>query len=142
MVRRAARTLKSLARGTAPLVLVLAGVASLVYGCGYHSTIVSWEQEVEIELPPPGGGMPGGMDRPPEPGGGPAGFGPPGEDFGTLWPEPPPPQEWLTIQDTVVVSEEAAEPQLIREITFGGVRWEAGMLWRTYTGEPPSLCPT
>ncbi len=148
MFRSVARLLKSLARATAPLVLVLAGVASLVYGCGYHSAIVSSEHEVEIDLsPPPGMGMPGGMGLPFEPGFEPPGFGPSGAGFGDPWLEEPPagmapPQQGLTIRDTVVVSEEAAEPQLIREITYGGVRWDAGRLWRTYTGEPPSLCPT
>ena len=148
MVRSAARRLIRLARITAPLVLLLAGAASLVYGFAYHSAIVSAEHEIEIDLsPPPGLEMHGGMGFPPQPGVEPPGFGPPGDDFGDPWlggPPPwmEPPQELRTIRDTVIVSEQAAEPQLIREITFGGVRLDAGMLWRTYTGEPPSLCPT
>jgi hypothetical protein len=56
------------------------------------------------------------------------------------WMAPPP--ELLKIKDTVVVNEEVSEPHLIREITFGGVRLDSGMLWRTYTGAPPQLCPT
>ncbi len=139
------------ARATAPLVLLLAGVASLVYGLGYHSAIVSVEHEIEIDLtpppPPPGMDMHGGMDMHPGPGVDPSGFGPLGDGFGDPWlDEPPPwlapPQELLTIRDTVVVSEQTAEPHLILEITYGGVRLDDGMLWRTYTGEPPSLCPT
>ena len=140
-----------LARATVPLVLLLAGVASLVYGLGYHLAIVSVEHEIEIDLtpppPPPGMDMHGGMDMHPGPGVDPSGFGPPGEGFGDPWLEEPPPwlappQELLTMRDTVVVSEQTAEPHLILEITYGGVRLDDGVLWRTYTGEPPSLCPT
>jgi hypothetical protein len=147
MARSAARLLISLARAAAPLVLLLAGVASLVYGVGFHSALVSAEHEIEIDLMPPGIPMHGGMEFPVQPGIEPPGLGPPGDDFGNPWlggPPPwlEPPQELRTIRDTVIVSEQAAEPYLIREITFGGVRLDAGVLWRTYTGEPPSLCPT
>ena len=35
------------------------------------------------------------------------------------------------------------EPQLIREVTVGGVTLsDAGEIKRTYAGKPPSLCPT
>jgi len=36
-----------------------------------------------------------------------------------------------------------SEPQLIREVTVGGVTLsDAGEIKRTYAGKPPSLCPT
>lgn len=148
MLRSAAKTLMIIVRMAAPLMLLLAGTASLVYGLAYRSTIVSVEQEVEIDLaPPPEMGMHGGMEFHPEPNLEPPGFGPPGEGPGEPWLGGPPswmapPPELLRIKDTVVVNEETSEPQLIREVTFGGVRLDRGMLWRTYTGAPPQLCPT
>ncbi len=138
-----------LTRITVPLVLLLAGVFSLVYGAVYHSAIVSVQHEIEIDLtpPPPGMDLHGGMGMHPEPGLDPFDFGAPDEGFGDPWvDEPPPwlapPQELLTMRDTVIVHEQTAEPLLILEITYGGVRLQEGVLWRTYTGEPPSLCPT
>jgi hypothetical protein len=148
MFRNLAKTLMILARTAAPLILLLAGAASLVYGFAYHAAVVSVEQEIEIDLaPPPGMGMHGGMDFHPEPSLEPPGFGPPSESSGDPWlggPPPwmAPPPELLTIKDMVILSEETTESQLIREVTFGGVRLDRGMLWRTYTGAPPLLCPT
>jgi hypothetical protein len=147
MLRNATKTLIIIARAAAPLMLLAAGAASLVYGFAYHSTIVSLEQEIEIDLAPPELGTHGGMEFHPPPGLEPPGFGPPGEGPGDPWlggPPPwmAPPPELLKIKDTVVVSEETSEPRLIREVTFGGVRLDRGMLWRTYTGAPPQLCPT
>ena len=148
MLRNAVKALMIIARTAAPLMLLAAGAASLVYGFGYHAATVSFEQEIEIDLaPPPGMGMHGGMGFHPELGMEPPGFGPPGEGPGDPWlggPPPwmAPPPELQRIKDTVVVNEETNEPRLIREVTFGGVRLDRGVLWRTYTGAPPQLCPT
>ena len=46
-------------------------------------------------------------------------------------------------KETVIITEPESEPTLIREVSFGGVTLLAsGELMRTYSGEPPSLCPT
>jgi len=69
----AARILLTVLRVGLPLALLVVGIASLVYGIGHHSAVVSVEQEIEIDLtPPPGFGAPGF---------GAPGFGPPGEGF-------------------------------------------------------------
>jgi len=47
-----------------------------------------------------------------------------------------------TITDTKVTSKEEPEWVLVREVTFGGVRLANGHLKRTYSGQPPALCPT
>lgn len=38
----------------------------------------------------------------------------------------------------------ATEPEreLVRELSVGGVTLRDGVLWRTYRGDPPLLCPT
>ena len=36
-----------------------------------------------------------------------------------------------------------SEPQITREVTIGGlIRLSSGTIKRTYSGEPPSFCPT
>jgi hypothetical protein len=121
-----------------------------VYGVGHHSAVVSMEQEIELNLAPPLGVGPSGWE-----GVGPPGFGQPGEAFGPSEPgfgdpalagPPPwlaPPPELSKVKQKVILTEETSELALIREVTFGGVtRLSSGVLWRTYTGVPPSLCPT
>jgi hypothetical protein len=171
-----------LLRSIVPTIVLLAGIAAVVYGAMYHTQTVTVEQEVEIDLgPPPGFGDPllddgfgppadDGFGPPPDDGFGPppddgfeppmddgfeppmddgfgpppdAGFGPPpGDGFGAPGMGAPPP--FLTkIKETIIVPEEESEASLIREITIGGVTLLAeGILRRTYSGEPPSLCPT
>jgi hypothetical protein len=35
------------------------------------------------------------------------------------------------------------EPQIVRDVTFGGlVRLDSGTIRRTYSGKPPQACPT
>ena len=34
------------------------------------------------------------------------------------------------------------EPKLVREVTIGGLVLSDGVLRRTYSGQPPSMCPT
>jgi len=101
----------------------------------YHTAPVSEEQEIEISIgPPPMPGFPGG---PPfeEPFGDPSMGGPPGMMA------PPPFME--KIKETIIVTEDESELTLNREVTFGGVTLLAsGDIMRTYTGAPPSLCPT
>lgn len=142
MTGSAARMRMAVLRAVVPLVLLVGGIASLVYGVGHHSAVVSVEQEIEIDLAPPPGVEPPGFGQPGE------GFGPSEPGFGdpALAGPPPwlaPPPELSKVKQKVILSEDASEPALIREVTFGGVtRLSSGVLWRTYTGVPPSLCPT
>lgn len=142
MMNKVARWLVWGLRAATPLVLLAGGIASLAYGVARHTAVVSVEQEIEINLaPPPGFGFPGGE-------GGPPGFGPPGFEPGVPGPDLPAPfmqvpPELSKVKEKVIVSEPSSELTLIREVTFGGVvRLDTGVLWRTYTGTPPSLCPT
>jgi hypothetical protein len=153
-------------RSIVPTIVLLAGITAVVYGAMYHTQTVTVEQEVEIDLgPPPGFGDPSlddGFGPPADDGFGPPaddGFGPPADDgFGPPMGDgfgPPPdagfgapgmgaPPPFLTkIKETIVVPEEESEASLIHEITIGGVTLLAeGILRRTYSGQPPSLCPT
>ena len=118
-----------------PALLLVGGVASGIYGAKYHFQPVTEEQEMEIPVgPPPSELFPGSspFGGPP---GDPAFAGPPG-----MPPFPPFPG---TITETVYVTQDESELTLIREVTFGGVTLhDSGELRRTYTGTPPSLCPT
>lgn len=135
-------------RAILPVLLIGGGIASVVYGAMHHTVPVVEEREEEIDIAPPTpfgpefpgegpelGGPPG--FGPPEfgaPGLGPPGFGPPG--FG-------PPSELTKRKVKIFVSEDEPEPAIIREVTIGGVvLLEPGKLKRTYSGKPPSLCPT
>ena len=142
MTDKAARWLVWVLRAALPLVLLAGGIAALVYGIAHHTAVVSAEQEIEVDL-----AAPPGMELPGSPGGVP-GFGPPGGDLGDPASAFPPPflqlpPELSKVKEKVIVSEPTRELTLIREVTFGGVtRRSPGVLWRTYTGDPPSLCPT
>lgn len=140
-------------RGLIPLALLSAGIASLVHGVGYHTLEVWEEHEEEITLGPPPGFFdgPGGQDGfddpdefdefddpdgmgPPPPGS----WGPPG-GFGGFGPPP----EKQTVILPIWIAKTDTEMRLLREVTIGGVTmFETGELMRTYTGKPPSLCPT
>lgn len=141
--RAAWRWVRVVVRAAIPLVLLSASIVSLVYGVSRHTAVVSFEQEIEIDLAPPPGFHPHG-----DPFGGPGGGGMPGDGFGPpgMGGPPPwmgPPPEMTKVKQKVTFNETTTEPTLIREITFGGVtRLSSGVLWRTYTGTPPSLCPT
>ena len=54
-----------------------------------------------------------------------------------------PPAELRTVTQIVFVSKEELESRAVFEITIGGLALlETGELQRTYSGAPPSLCPT
>ncbi len=107
------------------IALALAGAALLVYGAAAHQEPVSFEEEITIpapprldDFPPPGLPRKGFMPQP---------FVPPG-----------PPK-------TAMVLRQALEPEyhLVLEATRGGLaRLPEGQLKRTYSGAPPSGCPT
>jgi hypothetical protein len=129
-----------------PFLLLCGGVAAVIYGAKYHTVPVSEEQEIEISIAPPP--MPGFPGQPPfdEPFGGPPfedpPFGSPPDMGGPPDMMPPLPPGMGKITEKIIVTEPEPEPKLIREVTFGGVILLAGDIMRTYSGEPPSLCPT
>ena len=102
-----------------PVLIVLIGLAMLVYGVAFHSTSVLVEQNVKA--PPP---------APPLP---------PGLPFDPDEPVAGPPD----VPTTEIVALSASERQVIHDTTVGGLtRLPSGRLKRTYTGAVPSLCPT
>jgi hypothetical protein len=123
-----------LRRGLLPIVMLGLGIASLVWSAKHHVLEIYEEQEIKISLEmmqpmgPPG--FPGGPDGGMEPG-----FMPP------FMAGPPP--ELQTVTFFELVSKEEPESQAVFEITIGGLALlETGELRRTYSGAPPSLCPT
>jgi hypothetical protein len=128
-------------RALLPLLVLSVGVAVLVHGVQQHTAHVFVEKEIEIDLVPPGfanPGMPPGFGGPPGLGGAPGFPGPPGgmPAFGA----PPPSQK---LKQKVLVGNDEPETAIVRDVTIGGlVLLSSGELKRTYTGAPPSLCPT
>lgn len=116
-------------RAIVPLLLLICGVASLIYGAKFHATPVVQQKEVEVPIAPSELFPPPLFGEPPLPGE-PAPFG-----------EPPP---FLTqAKETILIAEDELEPAIIRDVTVGGlVLLASGELKRTYSGEAPSLCPT
>ncbi len=108
------------------LPLILVGVGQILYGVAFHTQPVIVEEESKSAPPPPVMVLPPG-DNPDESAPPPEMREPPAspvaeKDFNTL---------------------DLAEPDLIRDVTVGGVaRLDSGELKRTYMGRPPSLCPT
>ena len=114
------------------MVLGLAGVSLLVYGAAVSRHDVLSEEMVTPSPPPempffgPGPGGPGP--------GGPGGAMPP-----FMRPPPRPPAEPVKVLRTIT----EREPKLVLEATRGGLmRMADGRLKRTYSGAPPSGCPT
>lgn len=123
-------------RAIVPLLLLLSAIASVVYGARYHRQPVTEERQIEVSIVDPMPSAPFGPDDGSPPFGDPEGFGPP-PDMGGFFVPPP------KMMEKVLVTKEESEPTLIREVTFGGVALLAcGELMRTYTGQPPSMCPT
>ncbi len=104
------------------------GIASLVWGVKHHILEIYEEQEIEISIAPPPG-----MMQP---------MGPPGrEGMPPLMAGPPP--ELQTVTQLMLISKKEPESRAVFEITIGGLALlETGELQRTYSGVPPSLCPT
>ncbi len=138
-----------LRRAILPVVMLAVGIAALVHGVAKHTAHVFEEQEIEISLaPPPDMGGPPGMDGLP----GMPGMGdlpgmegmPPGlGGLDALSPFGAPPLELQKVKQKIFVGKDEREMAIVRDVTIGGlVLLESGELRRTYSGEPPSLCPT
>ncbi|MGD0654008.1 MAG: hypothetical protein ABSA16_06655 [Thermoguttaceae bacterium] len=113
-------------RGILPGLLIIVGLASLNYGSRFHFVPVLTEQktEVTIEIPDISPQIP-----PPFPG---------DQQFGG-----PPQIRKQTVQKTEEVAINISEPDLVRDVTVGGVVLnKSHELKRTYSGKAPSLCPT
>ena len=113
-----------------PILVFAAGIACLFYGFGTHAAAVTKEQQIEVSLAPP---LPPGM---------------PGDPFGgPLVGRAVRSRHRLLFsarsRKRSSISVDESEAKLIREVSIGGVTLLAsGLLRRTYSGEPPSLCPT
>ena len=121
-------------RAIVPALLLLGGIAALVYGAKFHTAAVFEEKEIEEKIPSPFG-MPPPFAKSPQglpfpPGAAPA--WPDAMDFPVQ-----------VIKHKVLVPHDQSEPALIRDATVGGVvLLSSGELKRTYSGKAPSLCPT
>jgi hypothetical protein len=117
-----------LQRGLLPIVMLGLGIASLGWGAKHHLLEIYEEQEIKVSI-----ALPAEMMQP---------MGPPGRGGMPPFMAGPPP-ELQTVTQTVLVSQEEPESQTVFEITIGGLALlETGELQRTYSGTPPSLCPT
>jgi hypothetical protein len=113
-------------RAVAPLLLIIGGIAAMVYGAKYHLLPVLEEHESEITLQVPD---PFSMRQPPFPGMNPQGGSP---QF-----------RKKTVRKITEETILLAEPAMIFDATIGGLALnEEQKLKRTYSGKPPALCPT
>lgn len=109
-----------------PILVGLAGLSLLVYGAAFSRHTVTFEEEVTPPAPPP----PPPTFMPPGPGGRPQQM---------FRPPPQPPAKAIKVLRTAI----EGESKLVLEATRGGVMLtQDGRLKRTYSGAPPSGCPT
>ncbi len=115
-----------LRRAVVPLLLVIGGIAVIVYGIKFHlvPALETHKSETTVMVPDLSSPRP-----------------PPflGMDPRNELPKFIKKTVWKTTEETIYL----AEPAMIRDATFGGlVLNEEKKLKRTYSGKPPSLCPT
>jgi|GEM_PF-1605090 len=124
--------MRSVARILIPFILLVAGVAALIYAATARSLPVLAEVMVEKEQII--------LERPPEAlWRGPSGRG------GRPMPPPPPRPRKVKVEVVEEQEQQFIEPRVIREVTVGGIaRLENGRLKLTYgPGKSgPALCPT
>jgi hypothetical protein len=135
-----------------PLLLLVGGIASAIYGARHHvvPVVQEREEEISIQIPSPFGPGPEGSSlpgAPPFPEGAPFGPGPlPGGDLPPGMPPAPwqPPPQFAKVIKTTIITTDEREPRLIWEASVGGIMLaDSGEIKRTYSGdEGPSLCPT
>ena len=154
------------------IVLLLGGSGALLYGSLFHVVTVAEEKEREISIAIPALSGSGGRfsehgghveagPTPEEPGAGddattdsvdPFRSSPPKgtqqEDLENPFESPSvsaglPGMRFEKVTEKFVEAREEPEWVIVREVTVGGVtRLDNGQLKRTYSGKPPSLCPT
>jgi hypothetical protein len=115
-----------LRRAVVPVLLVLGGIAAVIYGAKFHvlPVLEEHESEVTIEMPEP--------------------FSPMQPSFPGMAPPDGPPQfRKKTVKKITEEAIQLAEPAMIYDATIGGIALnEDHKLKRTYSGKPPALCPT
>lgn len=148
------------------ILLLLVGLGSILYGSFWHVVMVEEDKTREISIAVPT--LPGFGESPSEHGGPPnnmPGEPPWGNDAAgddvdpfrngnhqangenpfenpAMMPSPPG-IRYETVTETYTEAQEEPEWVIVREVTVGGVVLLAnGQLKRTYSGQPPSLCPT
>ena len=147
------------------VLLFLGGLGSILYGSLWHMATVEEDKTREISIAVP---TLQGFNEPPSQHGQPPGsmpgqpwnngaapddvnpFGDGSQPSGMENPfEQPPPMpsppglKYEKVTEAYVETVEEPEWAIVREVTIGGiVRLADGRLKRTYTGKPPSLCPT
>jgi hypothetical protein len=113
-------------RGIIPGLLLIVGLASLIYGSRFRFEPVLTERktEVTIEVLEAAPQIPGPFDD--------------NRQFAG-----PPQMRKQTVQRTEEVAINLSEPAMIRDVTVGGLTLnKLNELKRTYGGKPPTLCPT
>jgi hypothetical protein len=152
----------NLMRIIAWIVLMLAGLGSVLYGSLCHVTAVEEEKEREVSIMVP---TMSGMEQPPaEQPGNESPMPPEGDEANPFHtpgneaqqgnsenpferpPPLPPPMPGMKMEkvtEKYVELSEEPEWTIVREVTIGGVvRLANGQLKRTYSGKPPALCPS
>jgi hypothetical protein len=148
------------------ILFLLAGLASLLYGAMFHAVSVQEEKEREISIAIPTlpglGDMPfqqggnaearpseentvpsGDVDPFRTPPGGGVSAGNPFDSPAPPGPPPPPGMRFEKVTEKYLETSEEPEWSMVWEVTIGGVvRLANGQLKRTYSGQPPALCPT
>jgi hypothetical protein len=113
-------------RAVIPVLLIIGGFASLFYGAKIHTVpvLADMKSEITVEVPD--------MQQPMQP------SFPSNEQFAG-----PPKMRKQTVEQTKQVTIIESEPSLIREVSVGGIALnDSRKIMRTYSGKPPSLCPT
>lgn len=113
-------------RAILPALLLIGGLASLIYGAKFHyvPVLVERKSEATVDVPESFPQVPPSF--------------PGAQPFG----EPPQFRKQI-VQQTVEVAITESEPALVREVSVGGVALNSfHKLKRTYSGKAPSLCPT
>ncbi len=125
----------NLKRGLAMVLVAASGSVSLAFGLHRHSFTFeeTKEKSVSIAVPdaPSFGQTPFGSPRS---GDVPSGMGQGNAPLGL---------KYVTAKEKYTELSQQPESVVVREVTYGGVvRLGNGHLKRTYSGKPPTLCPT
>jgi len=128
-----------------PLFLACAGIAATIYGAWFHCVQVIGEKEIEetkqVPVQPAPKNLLAGDLSGSSVWGNDSSSGEDGSGKATVSQSEPA----FVVEKVTRVAEVPKmefEPSLLRELTVGGVTFQAGELRRTYRGDTPALCPT
>jgi hypothetical protein len=116
-------------RAIVPALLLIGGLASLIYGAIFHAVPLLEEHETEttIEVPAEFAPPPEGEALPP-------GGAPFGEPLVFVK---------KTVKRVELITTMESEPTVTRDASVGGIEvLDSGELKRTYSGKGPALCPS